>query len=83
MTETKGNKRVATSELELADEYRFDYTEARPNRFGVSEYGLGTEISALFSKVGLKADIPELRGYKVKPIALQVLKARKRRSPSS
>jgi plasmid stability protein len=28
--------------------------------------GLGKEISGLFSKVGLEADIPELRGHKVK-----------------
>jgi hypothetical protein len=25
--------------------------------------GLGTEIASLFSKVGLDADIPELRGF--------------------
>jgi plasmid stability protein len=30
--------------------------------------GLGTEIAGLFAKVGLKADIPELRGHKVRPI---------------
>jgi antitoxin FitA len=30
--------------------------------------GLGTEIAGLFTKVGLKADIPELRGHKVRPI---------------
>jgi plasmid stability protein len=29
--------------------------------------GLGTEIASLFAKVGLEEDIPELRGYKVKP----------------
>lgn len=29
--------------------------------------GLGTEISALFAKVGLQADIPELRGHKIDP----------------
>jgi plasmid stability protein len=33
----------------------------------VSAGGLGTEISSLFAKVGLEADIPELRGYKVDP----------------
>jgi plasmid stability protein len=31
----------------------------------VSDGGLGTGISSLFSKVGLEADIPELRGYKI------------------
>jgi plasmid stability protein len=29
--------------------------------------GLGTEIARLFTKVGLKSDIPELRGHRVKP----------------
>jgi len=29
--------------------------------------GLGTEIAALFAKVGLDSDIPELRGHEVKP----------------
>jgi plasmid stability protein len=31
--------------------------------------GLGTEISSLFAKVGLDADIPELRGHKIKPVS--------------
>jgi len=29
--------------------------------------GLGTEISALFTKFGLDSDIPEFRGHEVKP----------------
>jgi plasmid stability protein len=29
--------------------------------------GLGKEIAGLFSKVGLEADIPELRGHTIKP----------------
>jgi plasmid stability protein len=29
--------------------------------------GLGTEISALFAKVGIESDIPELRGHEIKP----------------
>ncbi len=28
--------------------------------------GLGTEIAALFAKVGLDSDIPELRGHEIK-----------------
>ena len=35
--------------------------EERPTR------GLGTEIAALFTKVGLDAEIPELRGHEIKP----------------
>jgi len=33
----------------------------------VSTGGVGTEISSSFAKVGLEADIPELRGYKIDP----------------
>ena len=29
--------------------------------------GLGSEIAGLFAKVGLEADIPELRGCPIKP----------------
>jgi antitoxin FitA len=29
--------------------------------------GLGTEIASLFRKVGLDADIPELRGHQITP----------------
>jgi antitoxin FitA len=29
--------------------------------------GLGTEIASLFTKVGLEADIPELRGHVIRP----------------
>ena len=33
--------------------------------------GLGTEIAALYAKGGLDADIPELRGHKMKPAAFE------------
>jgi len=33
--------------------------------------GLGKEIASLFDKVGLDADIPELRGYTIKPFDLK------------
>jgi plasmid stability protein len=29
--------------------------------------GLGTEIASLFAKVGLEEDIPELRGFRIRP----------------
>lgn len=34
----------------------------------VASTGLGTEISSLFAKAGLKSDIPELRGSKIRPL---------------
>ena len=33
--------------------------------------GLGTEIAALFAQAGLRSDIPELRGHKVKPATFE------------
>jgi plasmid stability protein len=35
---------------------------------GCSERGLGSAIAARFKGIGLEEDIPELRGYPVKPI---------------
>ena len=34
-------------------------------------YGLVTEISSLFAKCGLSFDIPELRGYPLKPVSFE------------
>lgn len=33
--------------------------------------GLGTEISRLFTKIGLKTEIAELRGHEVKPASFE------------
>jgi len=33
--------------------------------------GLGTEIAALFAKVGLDSDVQELRGHEIKPAAFE------------
>ena len=33
--------------------------------------GLGTEIAALFAKIGLTSDIPKLRGYEINPAKLE------------
>jgi hypothetical protein len=33
--------------------------------------GLGTEISALFAKAGLRSDILELRGHEVRPVSFE------------
>jgi antitoxin FitA len=35
------------------------------------EEGLGTQIAKLFSKCGLDEPIPELRGYRVKPLEFE------------
>ncbi len=36
----------------------------------LSAGGLGTEIADLFIEVGLKADVPELRGCVIKPLVV-------------
>ena len=33
--------------------------------------GLGSDIAALFSDVGLTSDIPELRGHSVRPVSFE------------
>ncbi len=34
---------------------------------GAPAGGLGTEIASSFTKIGLEAEIPELRGHEIKP----------------
>lgn len=36
-----------------------------------SRIGLGTEISSLFTKIGLESDIPELRGHETRPASFE------------
>ena len=33
--------------------------------------GLGSDIAGLFAKVGLKTDIPELRGHRLQPASFE------------
>jgi antitoxin FitA len=37
---------------------------------GDTPVGLGTEISSLFTAIGLDSEVPELRGHKIKPARL-------------
>lgn len=48
-------------EEEVRDILRIAVNEEDPSG------GLGSEISALFTKAGLDSDIPELRGHEIKP----------------
>jgi antitoxin FitA len=34
--------------------------------------GLGKELAALFAKIGLETDIPELRGHTVEPLEFEL-----------
>jgi plasmid stability protein len=48
-----------------------DILRSAVNEEDVPAGGLGTEISALFAKVGLDSDIPELRGHEIKPASFE------------
>jgi len=41
------------------------------NEEGIPSRGLGTEISSLFTKVGLESDIRELRGNEIRPASFE------------
>lgn len=41
------------------------------NEPDVPSGGLGSEISALFTKAGLRSDILELRGHQIKPASFE------------
>lgn len=55
-------RRGRSMEEEVRDILR-DAVKEEENSAG----GLGTAISSRFRKLGLKFDIPELRGHKIKP----------------
>lgn len=44
-----------------------DILRSAANERDVPSGGLGTEISALFAKIGLESDIAELRGHDIRP----------------
>lgn len=57
-------RRGRSMEEEVRDILRDAVKEEEP-----STGGLGTAISSRFRKLGIKFDIPELRGHKVKPVS--------------
>ena len=59
-------RRAKRNGRSMEEEIR-DILRAAVNKEDVPAGGLGTEISALFAKVGLDSDIPELRGHEIKP----------------
>jgi plasmid stability protein len=48
-----------------------DILRTAVNQEDIPSGGLGTEISALFTKAGLDSDIPELRGHRIEPAAFE------------
>ena len=59
-------RRAARHGRSMEEEVR-DILRNAVNEQDAAAGGLGTEIAALFAKVGLEEDIPELRGYQTKP----------------
>lgn len=59
-------RRAARHGRSMEEEVR-DILRNAVNQQDAAVTGLGTEIASLFAKVGLEEDIPELRGYKIKP----------------
>ena len=51
----------------MEEEVRDVLRKAVVSEGDASAGGLGTEISSLFSRVGLRSDVPELRGHQIKP----------------
>ena len=59
-------RRARRNGRSMEEEVR-DILRNAANEENVPTGGLGTEISALFVKVGLASDIPELRGHEINP----------------
>jgi plasmid stability protein len=63
---TRLQRRAARHGRSMEEEVR-DILRDAVKEEDISSGGLGTAISSLFSKVGLEEDVPELRGYEIKP----------------
>jgi antitoxin FitA len=64
-------RRRATQNGRSMEEEVRDILRDAVNEEDVATGGLGTEISSLFTKAGLDEDIPELRGFKIRPLAFE------------
>lgn len=60
-------KRARRNGRSMEEEVRDILREATSQEEEVPSRGLGTEIVARFAKTGLDFDIPELRGFTVRP----------------
>jgi plasmid stability protein len=59
-------RRARSNGRSMEEEVR-DILRNAVNQERVPSLGLGTEISALFTRTGLRSDIPELRGHTILP----------------
>jgi plasmid stability protein len=60
-------RRAARHGRSMEEEVRDILRDAVKTEAAVPGGGLGSEIAALFRGLGLEEDIPELRGYQIKP----------------
>ena len=63
---TKLQRRARRHGRSMEEEVR-DILRSVANEEEAATGNLGRDIASLFQKVGLKQDIPELRGYVIKP----------------
>ena len=63
-------RRAAKHGRSMEEEVRDILRDAVKEEAVVPAGGLGSEIAALFEGIGLEEDIPELRGYQIKPPSL-------------
>ena len=63
-------RRAKRNGRSMEEEVR-DILRSVVNEQDVPAGGLGTEISKLFAKSGLDSDIPELRGFEIKPASFE------------
>jgi len=66
---TKLQRRARRNGHSMEEEARDILRNAVKQEEESSSKGLGTEISALFAKIGLNSDIPELRGREITPVS--------------
>jgi antitoxin FitA len=64
---TRLKRRAKQHGQSLEEEVRDILRDAARERKLKSGGGLGTEIAAMFSTIGLEQEITELRGHKIKP----------------
>lgn len=70
VVKAKLQRRAKRHGRSMEEEVR-DILRSVANEEDVPAGGLGTEIASLFAKVGLDADIGELRGHQIKPASFE------------
>jgi plasmid stability protein len=64
-------RRARQNGRSMEEEARDILRKAILTKPGPTEEGAGTQIAKLFSGLGMDFDIPELRGYEVRPVKFE------------